>query len=72
MKFFNFNNKFLIIYETTQFDDSGHRILQENTANRWNMEAVFPPENDRIFSGGFLSTACAFRQKTIGNHWKKS
>jgi hypothetical protein len=28
----------------TQFDDSGQRILQENTRNRWNMEAVFRPE----------------------------
>jgi hypothetical protein len=29
-------------------------ILQENTGNRWNMEAVFRPEIVRIFSGGFL------------------
>jgi hypothetical protein len=26
-----------------------HRILQENTGNRWNMEAVFRPEIVRIF-----------------------
>jgi hypothetical protein len=31
-----------------------HRILQENTGNRWNMEAVLRPEIVRIFSGGFL------------------
>jgi hypothetical protein len=29
-------------------------ILQENTENRWNMEAVFRPEIVRIFSGGFM------------------
>jgi hypothetical protein len=48
------------------------RILQENTGNRWNMEAVFRPEIVRIFSGGFLSTSCAFRQEPAGNHRKKS
>jgi hypothetical protein len=26
-----------------------HRILQESTGNRWNMEAVFRPENFRFF-----------------------
>jgi hypothetical protein len=71
---------------TTQVDDSGHRIprdptgkmreshriLQENTGNRWNMEAVFRPEIVRIFSGGFLSNSCAFRQEPAGNHQKKS
>jgi hypothetical protein len=70
----------------TQVDDSGHRIprdpagkmreshriLQENTGYRWNMEAVLRPEIARIFSGGFLSTSCAFRQKPAGNHRKKS
>jgi hypothetical protein len=40
-----------------------HRILQESTRNRWNMEAVFRPEIFRIFSGGFLPTSCDFRQK---------
>jgi hypothetical protein len=43
-----------------------HRILQENTGNRWSMEAVFRPEIVRIFSGGFLSTSCAFRQEPAG------
>jgi len=28
------------------------------------MEAVFPPENDQIFPGGFLSNSCT------GNGWK--
>jgi hypothetical protein len=69
----------------TQVDDSGHRIprdaegkkreshwiLQENTGNRWNMEAVFRPEIVRIFSGGFLSISCAFWQEPAGNHQKK-
>ncbi len=70
----------------TQVDDSGHRIsqdparkmreshhiLQESTGNHWNMEAVFRPENFRIFSGGFLPTSCAFQQEAGGKHWKKS
>jgi hypothetical protein len=42
-------------------------ILQENTGNRWNMEAVFRPEIVRIFSDGFLSTSCAFWQELAGN-----
>jgi hypothetical protein len=33
----------------SQVDDSGHRILQENTGNRWNLEAVFRPEMVQIF-----------------------
>jgi hypothetical protein len=49
-----------------------HQILQENTENRWNMEAVFRSEIARIFPGGFLSTSCAFRQEPTGNHRKKS
>jgi hypothetical protein len=31
-----------------------HRILQENTGNRWNMEAVFRPEIVRIFPVDFF------------------
>jgi hypothetical protein len=49
-----------------------NRILQESTRNRWNIEAVFRPENFRIFSGRFLSTSCAFQQEPAANHWKKS
>jgi hypothetical protein len=30
-------------YAMTQVEDSGHHTLQENTGNRWNMEAVFRP-----------------------------
>jgi hypothetical protein len=30
-----------------------HRILQENTENIWNIEAVFPPGIFRIFSNDF-------------------
>ena len=41
-------------------DDSGHWILQENTGNRRNTEAVFRPEIDRIFFGGFLPTSLCF------------
>jgi hypothetical protein len=52
----------------THVDDSGYRILQENTGNRWNMEAVFRPEIVEIFSVGSLSTSCAFRQELAGNY----
>jgi hypothetical protein len=45
-----------------------HRILEENTGNRWNMEAVFRPGIVRIFSGRFLSTSCAFQQEPAENH----
>ena len=37
-----------------------------------NMEAVFGPENFRIFFGAFRSLSCAFRQELVGNHRKKS
>jgi hypothetical protein len=46
--------------------------LQENTGNRWNMEAMFRPEIVWIFFGGFLPTSCAFRQEPARNHRKKS
>jgi hypothetical protein len=36
------------------------------------VEAVFRPEIYWIFSGGFLSISCAFRQEPVGNHRKKS
>jgi hypothetical protein len=36
------------------------------------MEAVFRPEIVQIFSGGFLSISCAFRQEPARNHQKKS
>ncbi len=36
------------------------------------LEAVFRPEIVRIFSGGFLSNSCVFRQELAGNHRKKS
>jgi hypothetical protein len=49
-----------------------HGILQANIRNRWNIEAVFQLEIFRIFSGGFLSTSCAFRQEPVGNHRQKS
>jgi hypothetical protein len=31
-----------------------HRVLQENTRNRWNMEVVFQQEIVWVFSGGSL------------------
>jgi hypothetical protein len=48
------------------------RILQENTGNCWNMEAVFRPEIVRMFSDGFLGSYYAFWQEPAGNHRKKS
>jgi hypothetical protein len=42
-----------------------HWILQENTGNIWDMEAVFPPEIYRIFSDDF-------RKDPLGNHGKLS
>jgi len=42
-----------------------HRILQENTGNIWNMEAVFPPGIFRIFSD-------VFRKDPLGKHWNLS
>ncbi len=47
-------------------------ILQENTGNRWNMEAVFRPGIVRIFSSRFLSTSSDFRQEPAENHRKKT
>jgi hypothetical protein len=40
-----------------------HRILQENTGNTWNMEAVFRSGISRIFSDDF-------RTDPTGKHWK--
>jgi hypothetical protein len=42
-----------------------HRILQENTGNIWNMQAVFPPGIFRIFSDDF-------RKDPLRKHWKLS
>ena len=35
-------------------------------------EAVFRPENFRIFSDAFRSLSCAFRQELVANHREKS
>ncbi len=46
-----------------------HRIQQENTENRWNMEAVFRPQIVRIFSDVFLPesgrTSWSWRERKI-------
>jgi hypothetical protein len=49
-----------------------HSILQENTGNQWNMEAVFTPEIVLIFFVGFLPTSGAFWQEPAGNLRKTS
>jgi hypothetical protein len=43
-------------------------IVQENTRNSWNIEAVFWTGIVRIFYGGFLSSSCAFWQEPTRNH----
>ncbi len=71
-------------FSSTQVDDSdhrvpqdasgkmreSHRILQESTGNRWNMEVVFRPEIFRTFSGEFLPTSCALRKELGGKNPK--
>jgi hypothetical protein len=51
-------------FEATQVDDSGHWILQENTGNRWNMEAILRTKIVRIFSGGLLCFPTGTGQKS--------
>jgi hypothetical protein len=48
-----------------QIDHSCQRILQENTENIWNMEALFLPGIFRIFSDDF-------RKDPLGKHRKLS
>jgi hypothetical protein len=48
------------------------RFRQESTGNRWNVEAVFPPENFRIFSDDFRPVAAGKHRKSTGIHRKKS
>jgi hypothetical protein len=40
--------------------------------NRWNMEAVFPPKNFRIFSDDFRPVLAGKHMKLTGIHRKKS
>ena len=47
------------------------RFRQEYTGSHRNMEAVFRPENFRIFSGAFRSHSSTFRQELVRNHPKK-
>jgi hypothetical protein len=42
-----------------------HRILQENTGNCWNMEAVFRPEIFWIFPDNFLCFSEGTRWKSL-------
>jgi hypothetical protein len=48
------------------------RFRQESTGNRWNVEAVFPSENFRIFSDDFRPVPAEKRRKLTGIHGKKS
>jgi hypothetical protein len=48
------------------------RFRQESTGNRWNVEAVFPPEIFRIFSDDFLPVPAGKHRKLTGIHRKKS
>ncbi len=51
---------------SAQIDDSGHRILQENTENCWNMEAVIRAEIVRTFrwSDNFLYLSAGTDRKS--------
>ena len=69
-----------------QIEDSGNQIpkepagkrrkkrwiLQEYTGSHRNMEAVFRPENIRIFSGDIRPVSGGKHRKVIGMHRKKS
>ena len=48
------------------------RFRQESIGNRWNVEAVFPPENFRIFSDDFRPVPAGKHGKLTGIHRKKS
>ncbi len=48
------------------------RFWQESIRNRWNVQAVFPPENFRIFSDDFRPVPAEKHDKLTGIHWKKS
>ena len=73
-------------FSSTQVEDSGHQIpkepagkrlkkrwiLHEYTGSHRNMEAVFQPENFRIFSGDFRAVPDGKHRKMIGMRRKKS
>ncbi len=46
---------------------TSHRILQENSGNRWNMEAVFRSGIFLIFPGGFPAVSCGKAQENVRN-----
>ncbi len=48
------------------------RFRQESIGNRWNVEAVFQPENFRIFSDDFRTVPAGKHGKLTGILWKKS
>jgi len=48
------------------------RFRQETIGNRWNVEAVFPSENFRIFSDHFRAVPAGKRGKLTRIHRKKS
>ncbi len=47
------------------------RFRQESIGNRWNVEAVFPPENFRIFSDDFRLIPTGKLGELTGIHRKK-
>ena len=48
------------------------RFRQESTGSHRNVEAVFQPENFRIFSDDFRPVPAGKHRELIGIHWKKS
>ena len=47
------------------------RFRQESTGSHRNVEAVFQPENFRIFSDDFRPVPAGKHRELIGIHWKK-
>jgi hypothetical protein len=48
-----------------------HRIMQENSENLWNMEAVFQPEFFGFFSGDFPTVSPGKAQENDRNSPEK-
>jgi hypothetical protein len=48
------------------------RFRHESTGNRWNVEAVFPPGNFRIFSDDFRAIPAGKLEELTGIHRKKN
>jgi hypothetical protein len=68
--FFIYKGKYGDNYDKSRSKITG-RFRQESTGNRWNVEAVFPPETFRIFSDDFRPVPAGKHRKSTGIHRKK-